>query len=43
VPDAWAGWTFWQYSDSGRVPGVEGDVDLSHYSGLTTWPQVPLP
>ena len=22
---------FWQYSDTGRVPGIEGDVDLNLY------------
>jgi len=26
-------WTFWQYSGTGIVPGVEGDVDLSTFSG----------
>lgn len=29
----WGGrsWTFWQYSSQGRVPGIEGDVDLNRY------------
>lgn len=36
VPDnrpAWSKWTFWQYSDSGRVPGITGNVDLNEFSG----------
>ena len=28
VPAAWRGWTFWQHSDVGRVPGIVGHVDL---------------
>jgi len=29
----WGGksWTFWQYSDSGSVPGISGNVDLNRY------------
>jgi GH25 family lysozyme M1 (1,4-beta-N-acetylmuramidase) len=29
----WGGksWTFWQYSDSGTVPGISGRVDLDRY------------
>ena len=26
-------WSFWQYSGTGRVPGVSGDVDLNAFSG----------
>lgn len=26
-------WRFWQYSATGRIPGVEGDVDLNAFSG----------
>jgi GH25 family lysozyme M1 (1,4-beta-N-acetylmuramidase) len=25
------GWTFWQYTSSGTVPGIEGRVDLDRY------------
>jgi GH25 family lysozyme M1 (1,4-beta-N-acetylmuramidase) len=25
------GWTFWQYTSDGRVPGIEGRVDLDRY------------
>ncbi len=31
VPAGWATWTFWQYTSSGRVPGIVGDVDLNRY------------
>ena len=29
----WGGksWTFWQYSDSGIVPGISGRVDMDRY------------
>lgn len=26
-------WTFWQYTGTGRVPGVDGDVDLNAFEG----------
>jgi lysozyme len=30
----WNGWAFWQYSDSGTVPGIEGHrVDLDWFNG----------
>lgn len=32
VPDdqpAWKTWDIWQYSDSGKVPGIAGNVDLN--------------
>jgi GH25 family lysozyme M1 (1,4-beta-N-acetylmuramidase) len=31
--DNWGGrsWTFWQYTDSGTVPGISGRVDLNRY------------
>lgn len=28
------GWSFWQYSNCGHVPGIEGCVDLDWYDGL---------
>ncbi len=31
VPSGWATWTFWQYTSSGRVPGISGNVDLNRY------------
>ena len=30
-----AGWHFWQYSESGKVPGVITNCDLNFYSGDT--------
>ena len=32
---AWGanGWTFWQYTSSGVVPGIAGRVDLNRYNG----------
>jgi lysozyme len=33
VPSPWTRWTFWQYSKSGRVPGIKGPVDLDVYQG----------
>ncbi len=26
-------WTFWQYSGTGNVPGIEGDIDLNTFYG----------
>ena len=48
----WAGtgWTFWQYTSSGTVPGISGRVDLNRFNGtdfsavlLTTTPTGPIP
>lgn len=36
IPDdctAWKSWDFWQYSDSGYVRGIGGNVDLNIYKG----------
>lgn len=31
-------WTFWQYSGTGIVPGIRGDVDLNVFNGnVTDW------
>ena len=27
------GWTFWQHSGAGSVPGISGPVDLDRYNG----------
>ncbi len=27
------GWTFWQYSGTGTVPGIPGKVDLNTFAG----------
>jgi len=29
MPKGWAKWTAWQFSSKGRVPGIEGDVDMN--------------
>jgi lysozyme len=34
VPKPWNTWTFWQYSQGGRVPGISsGAVDLDRFQG----------
>ena len=29
----WAGWDFWQYSDSGKLPGIKTHMDLNWFNG----------
>jgi hypothetical protein len=29
----WAAWSFWQYTNSGQVPGITGPVDLNQFDG----------
>lgn len=26
-------WTFWQYTSTGRVPGISGEVDINVFAG----------
>lgn len=33
APAPWTALTFWQYSDSGRVSGIDGQVDRDRYQG----------
>ena len=33
MPEGWTQWHFWQYSDSGQVNGVAGNVDLDVFNG----------
>jgi GH25 family lysozyme M1 (1,4-beta-N-acetylmuramidase) len=33
MPYSWGGWSFWQYSDNGGVPGIGGAVDLDRFNG----------
>jgi lysozyme len=33
VPAGWPTWTFWQHTDHGAVPGIEGAVDLDVFAG----------
>ena len=35
-PRSGAPWTFWQFTDRGRRPGIEGYVDLNVFNGTTT-------
>ena len=29
----WPAWTMWQYTASGRLPGITGDVDINRFAG----------
>ncbi len=33
VPPTWPGWTMWQYTESGSVPGSGGSVDRDTFNG----------
>ena len=33
VPGGWGEYDFWQYTEEGSVPGIEGDVDLNKFNG----------
>lgn len=33
LPAPWKSWLFWQYSESGTVPGVPGPCDLNWFNG----------
>jgi lysozyme len=33
ISDHWDRWTFWQTSDSGRIPGIDGNVDTDLFNG----------
>jgi GH25 family lysozyme M1 (1,4-beta-N-acetylmuramidase) len=41
----WAtrGWSFWQHSSSGTVPGISGAVDLDRFNGSSLPPSVFVP
>ena len=30
---SWPGWSFWQYTSRGEVPGITGSVDLNRFNG----------
>jgi lysozyme len=30
LPQSWPSWMFWQYTDKGTVPGIQGGVDLDY-------------
>jgi lysozyme len=33
MPTGWSSWDFWQYSDTGTVNGISGNVDLDEFNG----------
>lgn len=33
IQPTWAKWTLWQYTESGTVPGITGDVDRNYFAG----------
>jgi GH25 family lysozyme M1 (1,4-beta-N-acetylmuramidase) len=33
VPQGWQNYKIWQYSESGNVPGISGNVDLDQFNG----------
>ena len=33
MPSNWAQWKFWQYSSTGRVAGISGNVDVNKWNG----------
>jgi lysozyme len=33
LPSPWTKWTFWQYTDTGSVPGISGHVDTNRFNG----------
>lgn len=37
------GWTFWQHSSTGSVPGISGPVDLDRYNGSALPPSIFVP
>lgn len=36
LPDAWQNWTFWQWSETGRLPGYSGSLDMDYFNGDVT-------
>jgi lysozyme len=36
IPPAWSTWTFWQYSSTGNIPGISGNVDRDYFNGSLT-------
>lgn len=33
LPGGWTDWLFWQFTDRGTIPGIDGRTDINHYSG----------
>ena len=36
IPAAWSTYTLWQYSSTGSVSGISGNVDLDAFTGSKT-------
>lgn len=36
VPDSWTSWRFWQFSSTGTLSGITGQVDLDRFNGSAT-------
>ncbi len=36
IANQWQNWVFWQYSSSGRVSGISGNVDMNRFNGTMT-------
>ncbi|MCP3140069.1 glycoside hydrolase family 25 protein [Pyxidicoccus xibeiensis] len=35
LPKGWKRWHFWQYTESGKVAGIDGQVDQSYFNGTS--------
>lgn len=33
IPPPWTDWAFWQFTDTGRVAGISGNVDVNRFNG----------
>jgi GH25 family lysozyme M1 (1,4-beta-N-acetylmuramidase) len=33
LPGGWSRWTLWQYTSTGKVPGIVGNVDINRFNG----------
>lgn len=33
LPAGWSSWTLWQYTSTGNIPGIDGEVDVSNFIG----------
>jgi lysozyme len=38
VPGGWPTWNIWQFTDTGRVPGISGDVDMDRMNSRAMVP-----
>jgi lysozyme len=36
IPKGWSDWTFWQWSQSSTIDGIEGNIDRDRYNGDET-------